>query len=303
MKNSSRRTFMKTGAAGSALLAASPAVLNAAPAEKTDVWIFEGADNRALMEACMKTIFENGGFGPNAKKVALKVNAAWDRTPEQAANTHPELVDVFLEKSIESGVKVVMPENPCHRPEKSFVTSGLQATAEKHGVEMVDLKGKRNKDEFVEVDIPNGAELKTEKVARDFLDADAVVNMPIAKHHGGAKLSICMKNWMGAVEGRKLWHVKGLHQCIADFSTFMKPTWAIVDATCCMTSKGPQGPSEDMIHPQQVILSKDQVAADTVTALLFHDDPLAEVNYLQIAHDMGIGETDVNNMNIHRIKV
>ena len=303
MNHLSRRNFIKTGAAGSAALATAPATLHAAAKEKTDVWVFEGASNRALMEACMKTIFENGGFGPNAKRGALKVNAAWDRTPEEAANTHPELVDVFLEKTIESGVSVVMPENSCHRPEKSFVTSGLQAAAEKHKVEMVDLKGKKNKDEFVEVDIPNGVELKKEKVAKDFLDADAVVNMPVAKHHGGGKLSICMKNWMGAVEGRKLWHPKGLHQCIADFSTFMKPTWAIVDATRCMTSKGPQGPSEDMIYPQQVILSKDQVAADTVAALLFHDDPLAEVNYLQIAHDMGIGETDVNNMNIHRISV
>jgi uncharacterized protein (DUF362 family) len=108
---------------------------------------------------------------------------------------------------------------------------------------------------------------------------------------------------MGAVEGRKTWHVTGLHQCIADFSSFMKPTWAIVDATRCMTSKGPQGPSEDMIYPQQIILSKDQVAADTVAALLFHDDPCAAVNYLAIARDMGIGETDINRMNIHRITV
>jgi uncharacterized protein (DUF362 family) len=303
MNSLSRRTFIKSGATGTALLAAAPAALHAAPKTKTDVWVFEGADCRALMEACMKTLFENGGFGPNVKKVALKVNAAWDRTPEQGANTHPDLVDVFLEKTIASGVRVVMPENPCHRPEKSFANSGLLDVAEKHGVDMIDLKTPKNKKEFVEVSIPGGIELKTEKVARDFLEADAVVNMPIAKHHGGAKLSICMKNWMGAVEGRKLWHAKGLHQCIADFSSFMKPTWAIVDATRCMTSKGPQGPSEEMIYPQQVILSKDQVAADMVAALLFHDDPLAEVNHLQIARDMSIGETDVNHMNIHRIKV
>ena len=56
-----------------------------------------------------------------------------------------------------------------------------------------------------------------------------------------------------------------------------------------------------MIYPQQVILSKDQVAADVVTAQLFHDDPFAAVKYLAIARDMGIGETDINNMDIHRI--
>lgn len=301
MKALSRREFVKIGALSSAALAANPSTLLAESKPKVDVWVFQGPDNRALMEKCMETLFANGGFGPNAKKVALKVNAGWERTPEQAANTHPELVDVFLEKALASGVKVVIPENPCHRAELSFPASGIQAIADKHKVEMVDLKTETKS--FVEVDIPKGKTLKKEKVAREFLDADAVVNMPVAKHHGGGKLTICMKNWMGAVEGRKMWHVAGLHQCIADFSSFMKPTWAIVDATRCMTSKGPQGPSPDMIYPQQVILSKDQVAADTVAALLFHDNPCEAVNYLRIARDMGIGETDTANMNIHRIHV
>lgn len=293
-----RRNFVKLGAAGSAALAAQP--LKAETKPNTEVWVFEGKDPKALMAECMKTIFENGGFGPAAKNVALKVNAAWDRTPEEGANTHPELVDVFLEKAIASGVKVVMPENPCHRAEKSFVSSGLKAVADRHHVDMIDLK--KQKKAFKTVKIPNGQCLTEENVARDFLESDAVVNMPVAKHHGGGTLTMCMKNWMGAVEGRKQWHAKGLHQCIADFSSFMKPTWAIVDATRCMTTKGPQGPSPDMIYPQQIILSKDQVAADSVAALLFHDSPYA-VQYLAIARDMGIGETNIGNMNIHRIEV
>lgn len=298
MQKLSRRSFIKAGTIGSAALAARPSVLFAENKSKVDVWVFEGPDNRALMAKCMETVFDNGGFGPDAKTVALKVNAAWERTPEQGANTHPELVDVFLEKAIASGVKVVIPELPCNRAERSFPASGLQAVADKHKVKMIDLK--TSKDPFVEVEIPAGKILKKEKVAREFLDADAVVNMPVAKHHGGGTLTICMKNWMGAVEGRKLWHAMGLHQCIADFSSFMKPAWAMVDATRCMTSKGPQGPSPDMIYPQQIILSKDQVAADTVAALLFHDSPY-KVRYLEIARDMGIGETDVSNMNIRRI--
>lgn len=301
MQALSRREFVKTGVLTSAAVTAGPSALRAESKPKTDVWIFKGTDNRALMEKCMETIFANGGFGPKVKKVALKVNAGWERTPEQGADTHPDLVDVFLEKTLASGVQVVMPELPCHRAGKAFPVSGLQAVADKHKVKMIDLKSAKNA--FAEVDIPGGKALTKEKVARDFLDADAVVNMPVAKHHSGSKLTICMKNWMGAVEGRQMWHVKGLHQCIADFSSFMKPAWAIVDATRCMTSKGPQGPSEDMIYPHQVILSKDQVAADTVAAGLFHDNPLDVVKYLAIARDMGIGETDLGNMNIHQINV
>ena len=302
MQKLSRREFVKTGTIGSAVLAAGrPSALFAEENTKTDVWVFKGADNRALMEKCMETIFANGGFGPDAKTVALKVNAAWERTPEQGANTHPELVDVFLEKALASGVKVVMPEMPCKPANLAFPASGIKAVADKHKVKMIDLK--TSKSSFVDVEIPQGKILKKERVAREFLESDAVVNMPVAKHHSGGKLTICMKNWMGAAEGRNTWHAAGLHQCIADFSSFMKPAWAIVDATRCMTTKGPQGPSEAMIYPQQIILSKDQVAADTVAAQLFHDDPVAAVNYLAIARDMGIGETNIRKMNIHRISV
>jgi uncharacterized protein (DUF362 family) len=300
MKTLSRRDFTKLGAAGSAALAAAPSAVHASDKPKTDVWIFQGPDNRALMNRCMDTVFANGGFGPGAKAIALKVNAAWERTPEQAGNTHPDLVDVFLERAIASGVRVVIPEHPCHRAEKSFPGSGIRQVADKHRVKMIDLKG--NKKAFREVPIPGGKTLTSERVAKEFLEADAIVNMPIAKHHGGATLTMCMKNWMGAVEGRKLWHAKGLHQCIADFSTFIKPAWAMLDATSCMTADGPQGPSEKMIYPQQLILSKDQVAADAVAALLFHETPYA-VQYLEIARDMGIGETELSNMNIHRIEV
>jgi uncharacterized protein (DUF362 family) len=115
MKNLSRREFIKAGVTGSAALSATSSSVLAEEKPKTDIWVFEGKDNQALMAACMETFFKNGGFGPDAKKVALKVNAAWERTPEQGANTAPELIDVFLEKAIASGVSVVMPEHPFHR--------------------------------------------------------------------------------------------------------------------------------------------------------------------------------------------
>ena len=299
MNQISRRDFTKLSVAGSVAIAAAPAAKAQKP--KTDVWVFHGDNQRALMEKCMETIFANGGFGiEKGKKIALKVNAAWERTPEQRANTNPDMVDVFLEKTLAAGYKVGMAELPCHRAVKSFPACGIEDVAKKYRIKLLDLATERNP--WKEIAIPGGIKLQTENVAKEFLEADAIVNMPVAKHHGGGVLTICMKNWMGAVEGRKNWHGLGLHDCIADFSTFIKPTWAIVDAFECMTSKGPQGPSPDMIYPHQIILSKDQVAADTVTTLLFHDSQY-KIKYLEIARERGIGETDINNMNIHRIEV
>lgn len=294
---STRRKFVATTGAATAAT-----VLSAqAAAPKTDVWVIHGRDKTKLMQAALKVIGENGGFGRNVKRLTLKVNAAWARTPEQGANTHPELVDVFIAGAKKSGVKeVLVPENPCSRAAQSFKRSGIEAVCKKHKIKMIDLKG--NKKSYREVAIPGGVKLRKTKVAAEYLDTDCIVNIPVAKHHSGPKLSMAMKNWMGIVEDRREWHQLDLPQCIADFCTFIKPDWTIIDATRCMLDNGPQGPTENMIYPDLLIVSKDQVAADTYAATLFHDDPLT-VQYIRIAGEMGTGQNDLKKMNIHKLEV
>ena len=140
------------------------------------------------------------------------------------------------------------------------------------------------------------------KVAAEFLEADAIVNIPVAKHHSAAKLTMAMKNWMGSVEDRGYWHRNGLHQCIADFSTFIKPTWTIIDATRIMMDSGPQGPAKKVKKPDLLIVSRDQVAADAYTSQLFHPS-VDEIKYLRIARDMKIGQTDISRMNVRKVEV
>ena len=270
----------------------------------TQVWRFHGEDTAAVMRACMRVIGENGGLGANVKTLALKVNCAFARAPEVGANTSPHVVEGFLKGCKEAGVgQVVLPELAVRPAARTFPMSGIQAVAQKHGAKMIDLSdglGKRK--HFETVEIPQGKKLKQAPVARHFLEADTVVNMPVAKHHGGAVLTIAMKNWLGIVADRGSWHRIGLPACIADFSTFMKPRWAIIDATRTMMDRGPGGPARETRTPHIVILSRDQVAADWVAAKLFHDDP-AVVPYLRIARERGIGETRDERLNIHEIEV
>lgn len=297
-----RRSFVKIGIAGTTVAVASGPVSKAAAEEgKVDVWVLHGTDNRKLMQQAMDVIQKNGGFGKDVKTVALKVNAAWARTPEEGANTHPDLVDVFIEGAKKAGVKeILIPEHGCNSAKIAFKRSGIEPVAKAHKCKMIDLK-KRQKS-FREVQIPEGRKLKSAEVAGEFLDADAVVNMPVAKHHSGATLTMAMKNWMGAIKDRRYWHRTDLHQCIADFSTFMKPAWTIIDATRCIMDSGPQGPAKVLKVPNLLILSKDQVAADAYASSIFHDSPYA-VKYLKLAEEMGIGVVDQARMNIHKIEV
>lgn len=294
-----RRDFVKTSA--TAGIAAGIVSTGSQAAEKgVDIWIVSGENKKRMMREAIRILKSKGTFD-GSESLTLKVNAAWARTPEQGANTHPDLVDAFLDGCRREGIKrILMPEHPCDAAEYSFKRSGVDAAARKHSVEMIDLKSEDGS--FRRVKIPAGKRLKSVEVASEFLDSDILVNMPVAKHHGGATLTCAMKNWMGAVKDRGYWHRNDLHQCIADFSSFIKPDWTIIDATRCMLDRGPKGPTKNMIRPDMLIVSQDQVAADAYASSLFHDS-IEKVRYLVNARDMGLGETDIARMNIHRIEV
>ncbi len=301
-----RREFLGTGlAAGSAMLLPgrwlfAETIPRSQPAP--DVWVFHGRDKTQLMKACLKVIDENGGLGNDVNKLTLKVNAAWWRTPEQGANTHPALVDAFFKGCKDRGVKeLVMPEHPCDTGEKAFAKSGLLQVAKENSARMVDLAGKENL--FTEVAIPRGKKLKTAAVGKDFLQTDALVNMPVAKHHGGATLTIASKNWMGSVWDRGYWHQNNLHQCIADFGSFIQPKWTIVDATRIMLDQGPKGPAKRMKIPDLLILSADPIAADAIAATLFPDVGPQNVPHLRLADEMKLGVADPANITVHKIEV
>jgi uncharacterized protein (DUF362 family) len=296
-----RRTFtgLAAGGTGLALAAAVRGAPVSAPAPQ--VWVLHGSRPAELMARALEIMQGNGWFGgKKVRRMALKVNAAWARTPEEGANTHPELVQAFIRGVKNRGVEsVTLPENPCNNARIAFERSGIGPVAKDLDCEMIDLK---NKGPFVSVQIPRGRILKQVEVAEAFLKTDAVVNMPVAKHHKGAVLTLAMKNWMGAIKDRRAWHVQGLPQCIADFASFMEADWTLIDATRCMMDSGPQGPARELKHPELLILSRSQVAADAYASTLFHETPAA-VPYLPLAAEMGLGEIDVSKMDVQRIEV
>ena len=281
-----------------------PVAIRAADAgPAVDIWVIHGEDRGKLMAKALKVIDANGGFGRDVKFLALKVNAAWAREPEMGACTHPELVTAFIEGVKAAGVsRIEVPENPCNRAEQAFTRSGVEEAVRKAGATMYDMS--KEKKFYVDTPVPKGKILTQARVAKQFFEADAVVNMPIAKHHNGATMTASMKNWMGAVEDRRFWHRNGLHQCIADFSTVMKPTWTIVDATRVMLQQGPQGGDLDFLKkpdPNLLIVSRDQVAIDVYATMLFDKTP-GDVEYLKMAAELGSGVTDLNQMKIHKIE-
>ncbi|MGI5830988.1 MAG: DUF362 domain-containing protein [Thermoguttaceae bacterium] len=250
-----------------------------------------------------------GGMGKYVKKgdrVVLKPNAAWDRTPELAANTNPELMVAVVKSCLEAGAKeVVVFDHTCDNWKKSYENSGIEKAVTEAGAKMIPADAE---DYYREIDLPQGKILRKAKVHRAILDCDVWFNIPILKVHRGAKVTISMKNLMGIVWDRQVFHRNDLSQSIADINTIeKKPALNIVDAYRLMKSNGPRGLGEgDVVLTKGLFISPDPVAVD-VAATKFLGQVAAmtveEVNHIAYAKELGLGTTELNSLNIERIKL
>ena len=296
--NLKRRTFLKAGAA----VAASAIVPAEALADEkvTKIVVVHGKDLAKMVEVGMAKMGGWDKFFKPGAKVALKPNLAWNSTPEQGGNTHPDILRAVIKGAEACKVKqILIPENTCQPEKMTFKVSGANDAIEGTSAKLYRPKPA----DYKEVDVPKGKICQQAKVTRDLIEADCLVNMPVAKHHSGATLTLSMKNWMGAVDNktRRSWHRNGLHQCIADFSTFLKPTLIVIDATRIMLDHGPQGPGK-LAHPHEIIFATDPVAADTYAASLFKKTP-EDVPHIKLAAELGVGCADLKKIDVVRVEV
>ena len=158
------------------------------------------------------------------------------------------------------------------------------------------------------VAIPGGKNLKEAQIHEALIEADAWINVPILKNHGGAKLTSAMKNYMGIVWDRRYFHQNDLQQCIADICTWeKKPVLNVVDAYRIMHQNGPQGKSAaDVATLKSLIVSPDIVATDAAALALFNQVKqldMEAVSHIGKGEDLKLGPADLKKKNIKRIKL
>ncbi len=240
-------------------------------------------------------------FVSKGQAVVVKPNIAWDVRPELGANTNPVLVERIVRRCFEAGAsKVFVFDHTCDLWKKTYMSSGIQEAASRAGATMVqaDRPGSYRK-----AAIRGGRILKEVLVHELILQSDVFINVPVLKSHGGAGLTISLKNLMGTVWDRGEFHSMGLHQCIADLGLLRKPDLNVVDAYRVMTTRGPRGTSErDVTIMKAQVLCTDIVAADTAAARIFGKDP-ESVEYIRNAASLGVGSMNLDRMKIERIAI
>jgi uncharacterized protein (DUF362 family) len=252
---------------------------------------------------------EMGGmknFISKGDKVCVKPNIGWDQPVEMAANTNPKLIAEIIKQCFDAGAsEVKVFDHPCDDWRKSYANSGIEDAAKKAGAEVVPA---HQESYYKTVSIPKGRNLKSAKIHQAIVDSDKWINVPILKNHGGAQLTISMKNYMGIVWDRGFFHANDLQQCIADICTYEKrPVLNIVDAYRLMKTSGPRGRSlSDVVLSKGLFMSQDIVAVDTAAANFFNqarEMPLENVTHIAKAQELGLGTMDLDKLNIRRVRI
>ena len=266
-----------------------------------DLVAVKGGEPGVMFERGIAEIGGMSRFVKSGDVVVVKPNIGWDTPPERAADTNPLLVGKIVEHCVNAGAKEVLVfDNTCDEWTRCYKNSGIEEAVKEAGGKMVTGKDKKM---YKPVEINQGKSLKETTVHQLILEADVFINVPVLKNHGGATMSLTMKNLMGVVWDRGWWHKHDLHQCIADFATYRKPDLNIIDGYNVMKRNGPRGVSvADVVNMKYQILSTDMVAADTAATKIFGVDT-AKVKHIALAEEHGVGTMDLKSLNIKRITI
>jgi uncharacterized protein (DUF362 family) len=255
--------------------------------------IVNGENPTAMVESAINELGGIRRFINSGDIVLVKPNIGWDRVPEQAANTNPEVVKTIVTLCLSAGAKkVIVTDISCNEYIRCFARSGIKDAAESAGA-IVELP---NDAYFKDVNM-GGDVLGVRSVYSLYLEATKIINLPIAKHHSLTGATLGMKNWYGILGGRRNQLHQHINESIADLANFIRPTFVIMDATRVLMKNGPQGGNlSDVMIGNCIIAGTDQVAIDAYTNERFFDLSEQQLSYLDITHSKGLG-----NKNYHEL--
>ena len=247
--------------------------------------IVRGPDPAANVRRAVEAMGGMGRFVKRGERVVIKPNIGWNRLPEQAANSNPDVVAEVVRLVAAAGAgKIWVTDVSVNTPEQCFARSGIEKAAKAAGAIVV----RPNATAFREVDV-SGKLLHTGDVLFPFVEADRVINVPVVKQHGLSGATMAMKNWYGVLGGQRVKLHQNIHLSIVDLAAMVKPTLTIMDATRILLANGPTGGSlADVKQMDTIAVSSDEVALDAFGAGLLGLSP-SDLGFIVEGMKAGLG--------------
>jgi uncharacterized protein (DUF362 family) len=251
-----------------------------------------------VRNAMLRVLAPLGGMGAFVRpgeRVLLKPNMLSAKTPDAAVTTNPEIVRAVIELVREAGAIPFVGDSPgIGKLQRVAEKCGIMQVLEETGTELV---------EFTEpVQVSGEGIFKRIELAKPYLEADRLINLPKLKTHGMMTMTCAVKNLFGAVvgAGKIAWHLRAgedrdlFAQMLLEIYQFRKPDLNIVDAITAMEGDGPSG--GDPRHVGLLIAGENAVSVDVIAGEIL-DIPKKLLYLERVAAKLDI--TGVERTSIH----
>jgi len=276
-----------------------------APEPTADIAIVSG-EAKVAVETALGAIGGIGRFVRPGARVVVKPNMGFPNPSQMATTTSPEVVAAIASLCVGAGAgQILVLDHPVRRPEVCLERNGIRAACER--INKTHVFAPARQTFFREVKLTSGRVLRRIEVLKSVLDADVLINVPVAKAHNATGVSLGLKNLMGVIWDREFFHGKvDLNQAIADLAASVRPALTVVDATRALTAGGPAGPGPVEVL-NTIVAGVDPVAVDSLAFGLAKwyageigpDAPA----HIQAAHKLGLGEIDPASLKVKRMEV
>lgn len=303
MTHSDRRTFIRQSlraALAASALGTLPVfdllTLPAHAAEMPPLAVRKGQNIPLLVKETLRALGGIESFVKPGEVVVVKPNIGWDRSVELAANTHPEVVRTLVELCLDAGAKQVrLFDRTCNDERRCYTQSGIRAAVEAIKSDRVSLEY-MDRRAYREMEVRGGQAFDRWEFYLPVIEADRLINVPIAKHHSISQLTLGMKNLMGVIGGNRGRMHHKIAESLTDIASVIHPDLTVIDATRILVANGPQGGRlEDVRTTETLIASPDMVAADAYATSLFGLKP-EDVPTIVAAARRGLGVMDLKRV-------
>lgn len=236
--------------------------------------------------------FFAGDVIKTGSRVLIKPNLLLPAAPDKAIVTHPLIVKAVAAYALNRGAKVrISDSNAMGSFEKVITESGLKDALRGMDVELSELKTTT----FIDV----GEPFRKIEIAKDALEADAVINLPKLKTHVQMRMTLGVKNLFGCIVGLKKpeWHFRtGVNRemfakLLVKIYRAVNPAVTIMDGILGMEGEGPG--KSGTPRPLGVIMAGgDALALDAIVCRMVGMEP-DSLFTIKAARDMGLVADDI----------
>lgn len=260
-----------------------------------------GYEHDVVAAAVSEAVGRCGGWSEYARpghRVLVKPNCISVTPAEQHAQTHPAVVAEVCRQLLDLGARPFVGDSPAWGSlPAAAAKSGLADLLQRLGVPLVEFRHP------VRVENAGGRVFSHFTLAREAIEADAIVNVPKLKTHRQLYVTIAIKNMFGCVPGKRKawWHFKAgnyedyFPRMLCEIYALTRPVLTILDAIVAQEGNGPVRGTPRPVG--LVLASSDAPALERIACEIIGAEP-HRVRTLRAAAELGIGTPQIDRIEV-----